>query len=222
MGTSRLRTPSGARLYVAGPRRRPGRAMATSKKFGEPKKVSRGRQKFFAQGIAMVNPAWPAYSRARRRASLSLRPRLSSGGKPPPVAFDGTGDGRMRSTDMADVTLARPRAHRSNIARYRKPAHGDLERAFIERRLNEEKKRPKRSSRSRFLQATVPLRRAAMFDVDVFVRGATRRSSPTTPGSATRHRTRESAPDFRNALRGEGNALRRLLERHAAVFPRAA
>ncbi len=84
MGTSRLRTPSGARLFVAGPRRRPGRAMATPKKFGIPKKVSRACRKFFAQGIAMVNPAWPAYSRARRSASAS--PSRSPSSPPQPQA----------------------------------------------------------------------------------------------------------------------------------------
>jgi len=47
----------------------------------------------------------------------------------------------MRSTGMLDETLARLRAHRSNIARYRRllaSPLSDLERAFIERRLNEE------------------------------------------------------------------------------------
>jgi hypothetical protein len=42
---------------------------------------------------------------------------------------------------MADVTLARLRALRSNIARYRKllaSPLSELEREFIERRLNEE------------------------------------------------------------------------------------
>jgi len=44
-------------------------------------------------------------------------------------------------TSMIDKTLARVRAHHSNIARYRwllKTQLTDLERDFIERRLNEE------------------------------------------------------------------------------------
>jgi hypothetical protein len=48
----------------------------------------------------------------------------------------------MQSEMFSSDTLARLRAHRSNIARYRKLLESpltDLERGFIERRLNEEK-----------------------------------------------------------------------------------
>src|SRR6185312_12112430 len=46
--------------------------MATSKKFGRPEKISRGRRDFFCRGLAMVNPILPAYSRAWRNAAVSL------------------------------------------------------------------------------------------------------------------------------------------------------
>jgi hypothetical protein len=61
-------------------------AVATTKKFGRPRKVSRGRRNFFLQGLGSVNPfdpssSAPALPRARRRGfprPLSLSTEASS------------------------------------------------------------------------------------------------------------------------------------------------
>ena len=50
--------------------------------------------------------------------------------------------GRIGATKMLDAELARIRAHRNNIHRYRRLARtmlSDIERQFVERRLTEEK-----------------------------------------------------------------------------------
>jgi hypothetical protein len=73
MGTSRLRTPSGARLMSRDPEGVPAAAMATPKKFGRPKKVSRGRHDFFAPRIAMVTRRW---RRTRARDAEKREPKL--------------------------------------------------------------------------------------------------------------------------------------------------
>jgi hypothetical protein len=67
-----LRTPSGARLNRRDPEGIPIAAVATTKKFGRPRKVSRGRRNFFLQGLGSVNPfdpssSAPALPRARQR-----------------------------------------------------------------------------------------------------------------------------------------------------------
>jgi len=49
MGTSRLRTPSGARLKLRDPEGVPAAAMATPKKFRRPGKISRPRRNFFRE-----------------------------------------------------------------------------------------------------------------------------------------------------------------------------
>jgi hypothetical protein len=81
-----LRTPSGARLNRRDPEGIPIAAVATTKKFGRPRKVSRGRRNFFLQGLGSVNPfdpssSAPALPRARRRGfprPLSLSTGASS------------------------------------------------------------------------------------------------------------------------------------------------
>jgi hypothetical protein len=58
-----------------------------------------------------------------------------------PLAFEGTHYDRQGMTSMIDESLARLRAHRNNIHRYRrllKTEITDLERTYIERRLIEE------------------------------------------------------------------------------------
>jgi hypothetical protein len=78
-----LRTPSGARLNRRDPEDIPIAAVATTKKFGRPRKVSRGRRNFFLQGLGSVNPL-RSESRPRRpslrRGAASRRPHSLSTG----------------------------------------------------------------------------------------------------------------------------------------------
>src|SRR4029079_159276 len=59
-----------------------------------------------------------------------------------PQIRKGTHDDRQETTIMIDENLARLRAHRNNVHRYRRllaTQLTDLERAYIERRLSEER-----------------------------------------------------------------------------------
>ena len=72
---------------------------------------------------------------------------------------------------MIDENLARLRAHRNNVHRYRRllaTQLTDLERAYIERRLSEEQAAMAALSEETF-PFTLPPAAAAMFDVDAFV-----------------------------------------------------
>jgi hypothetical protein len=75
--------------------------------------------------------------------------------------------------DTTDITLARLRAHRSNIARYRKllasALVSDSERDFIERRLREETDSAEFSCHLRLRQTVAPFRKSAMSEVDRLV-----------------------------------------------------
>ena len=92
------------------------------------------------------------------------------------------GPGCQEKPIMIDENLARLRAHRNNVHRYRRllaTQLSDLERAYIERRLSEERAAieapsPKRRFPSACLQhdaQRTPAERAAMFELDAFVIG---------------------------------------------------
>lgn len=75
MGTSRLRTPSGRPSQSRDPEGIPIAVMATPKKFGRPKKVSRGRLKIFRQGLARLTPGFARGALALRALQGRLQPR---------------------------------------------------------------------------------------------------------------------------------------------------
>jgi bacterioferritin-associated ferredoxin len=86
MGTSRLRTPSSARLKSRDPEDVQAAAMATPKKFRRPENVSRGSIDFLLAAIGMVNPSLrelpPPRPLARGRASRSLGQQRTFGSTP--------------------------------------------------------------------------------------------------------------------------------------------
>jgi hypothetical protein len=128
------------------------------------KKVQGGRKNFFERAPrALVNEGLRRGSRCRPGLDkIASAANFSALGATPLIQRKNTTTVR-RKTMMLDENLARLRAHRSNIHRYRRllaTRLTELERGYIEKRLNEELASLEELSATTFL-FSLPMRRQA-------------------------------------------------------------